>query len=98
MKWAIIAAISLFLILAIVEAIRHSGSGTTEPSIGETGTGAAVAEHLRGNKWEKEEPAPTEATNSEEEFDRAEEITDSREKSFEDAKGKTRVFIDAIRN
>lgn len=96
MKWAIIAAISLFLILAIAEGVRRGGGGSTEPGFGETGSGAAVAEHLRGNQWEKEESPPTN-TVREEEFDRAEAITDSREQSFEDAKGKTRVFIDAIR-
>ena len=53
---------------------------------------------LRRDNWEAEKEDVTATTLTvEEEFDQADQILDSREASLEEAKGRVRVVIDAVK-
>ncbi len=97
-KWIIIAVVIVVFLIGVMEIARRSNkSESTAAEVGETGSGAAVVEHLKGRSWEKPED-PNVGGSESQEFDQAERILDSREQSLEDAKKSTRVIINAVKN
>lgn len=100
-KWLIIGFLVVALVIGVAEFMRRQSadnSTTGGPQSNQVeGNGAAAMRHLSGdnlNQSEEERARQYSETelSDDQEFDRAEEVLDSREESLDDAKNKVRVI------